>query len=105
LGRCVWTGAAQAAGLVPDVGPWIGTWHCGGIGRSVHRTADQGFAGGRGLGGYGVCPLIPDQRMLGNRRGPDFAVADAAGAVEAGLSVLPNGEGLSGTRKGLVTLR
>src|SRR5271156_5561139 len=90
LGCRVWTRATEPAGIVPDVGAWIGTWHCGGIGRPVHRPTDQRFAGGWWLGGHGVCPLISDQRVLGNWRGPDFASGNETGPIETGLSVLRN---------------
>lgn len=78
---------------MPDVGPWIGTWHYGGLGWPVRRPADQGFAGGRRLGGHGVCALISDQRVLGNWRGPDFAVANETGSTEAGMSILRSEQG------------
>jgi hypothetical protein len=86
LGRSVWAGAAQAA-AVSDVGPWIGTRHRCGIGRLVHRPTDQGFARRRWLGCYGVRALISDQRMLGNWRRFDLAIAEQTGSVETGLSV------------------
>jgi hypothetical protein len=81
LGCCVWIGSAQATGIACNVGPWTWTRNCGGIGWPVHRPAHQGPAGSWEPVGYGVCALVSNQRVLGNRRGGAVAAAIAAGSI------------------------
>ncbi len=110
---CFWGGVWGAVfGLVlprlPASYPmWVRglAWHCRGIGWPVHRPADQGIAGGRGLGGHGVCAFISDQRVLGHWRRADIAAAEQERPIETGLSVFRDGRCcLFGIRERIVTL-
>ena len=87
LGCGVRIGSAEAVWAVSDVGVWIRTWDCSRSGWPVHRAAYQGFAGGRGLVGYGTRALISDQRILGNWRGLAVTAPGAAKSIDTRLSL------------------
>ncbi len=88
LGGCVRVDPAQFERKVSVVGEWIWIGNCGGFSWPFYRPAHQGIADGRRLGAYGVCALTSDQRVLGTRRGPAFALDNETSSIETGLRLL-----------------